>query len=268
MTAIYALMPEEGQLTLEQESLDSAALIPGRVLVEAETTVISPGTELSVFTAATPGVRQPGKWNAYPFRPGYGLVGRVVATGEGVQHLSAGTRVFCFGKHASHQIINTTSLKPMTKLFPIPEDFPADPGVMLRMALVALTGPQVSEVDPGDTVAVFGLGMVGNLAAQLYKAAGAHVIGLDTIPQRCEIARQCGIETVLDVPPEEQVAAIHALTDGKGAQITVEAVGHSAVMPNCAAACADFGQVVLLGRRVRRMLLISPLPYAKFTCAG
>jgi len=52
---------------------------------------------------------------------------------------------------------------------------------------------------------------------------------------------------VVDAPPEQQLEAVRDLTGGKGAAVTVEAVGHSAVVNTSIAACADFGQVILLG---------------------
>lgn len=247
VNATYAIVPDELKLDLMEETLDLDALHPEAVAVEAETTVISPGTELAIFAALSPGVRIPGSWNAYPYRPGYGLVGRVLEVGSAVQRVQPGDRIFCFGKHASHQIYSMRSGKPMVSIFRIPEDIPAERMAMLRMALVAIHAPQITVCHPGDTVAVFGLGVVGNLAAQLYRQAGLRVIGLDPVTSRCEIARQAGIETVLDVAPDQQVQAIRDLTGGRGAAVTVEAVGHSATVEAAVAACADFGQVILLG---------------------
>jgi 2-desacetyl-2-hydroxyethyl bacteriochlorophyllide A dehydrogenase len=245
--ATYAVIPDELQVTIAEEELDLDVIPPQALVVEAETTVISAGTELAIYTALAPGVRVRGSWNAYPYRPGYGLVGRIMATGEAVDRVSVGDRVFCFGQHASHQVYNMVSGKAVRSIFKVDEDLPAEQLVMLRMAMVAIHAPQITKCDPGDTVAVFGLGTVGNLAAQLYRQAGLHVIGVDPVQSRCKIARQVGIETIVDVPPEHQLEAIHELTDGRGTQVTVEAVGHSAVVNTSIAACADFGQVILLG---------------------
>jgi 2-desacetyl-2-hydroxyethyl bacteriochlorophyllide A dehydrogenase len=245
--ATYAVIPYEFQVVLAKEVIDLDAVPPQAVVVQAETTVISAGTELATYTALTPGVRTPGSWNEYPCRPGYGLVGRVLAVGQAVERVAAGDRVFCFGHHASHQVYNMASGKAVRAIFKVDEDIPAEQLVMLRMAMVAIHAPQLTECHPGDTVAVFGLGTVGNLAAQLYRQAGLHVIGLDPVQARCDVARQVGIETVVDAPPEQQLEAVRDLTGGKGAAVTVEAVGHSAVVNTSIAACADFGQVILLG---------------------
>jgi 2-desacetyl-2-hydroxyethyl bacteriochlorophyllide A dehydrogenase len=245
--ATYAVFSDQYQAELQQETIDFDTVPPYGVILEAETTVISAGTELAIYSATAPGVRTPGSWNAYPWRPGYGLVGRVLATGTAVDRVQTGDRVFCFGKHASHQIYNMSSSKPMVAIYKIPEDLSATYLAMLRMALVAVHAPMLTTYRPGETIAVFGLGVVGNLAAQLYRHAGLQVIGLDPVKQRCDAAREAGLDWVLDVPPEQQIEAIHDLTGGRGADVTVEAVGHSAVVQNCVTACADKGQVILLG---------------------
>jgi 2-desacetyl-2-hydroxyethyl bacteriochlorophyllide A dehydrogenase len=247
MEAIYAVIPNERVLTIEQEEIGPADLRPDEILVEAETTVVSAGTELANFTALSPGVWIPGSWNAYPWRPGYGLVGHVRATGSEKLGFAEGQRIFCFGKHASLQRYEVTHDKPFGAAFPLDESLPATEAIMARMALIGITAPQVTEFEKGDTVAIFGLGLVGNFAAQLYQLEGAKVIGLDVISERCVRAKSAGIETVLDVKSEEQVEALLELTGGQGVEVAVDAVGHSAVIEACVEVCAPSGQVILLG---------------------
>jgi 2-desacetyl-2-hydroxyethyl bacteriochlorophyllide A dehydrogenase len=247
LSAQYAFVPDQNQIELAEEVIDLDDLPSNACVVEAEMTVISPGTELAVYSAMAPGVRTPGSWNAYPWRPGYGLVGRVIETGASVERVHQGDRVFCFGKHASHQIYSLVSAKPISAIYLVPEDVPATALAMLRMALVAIHAPQLTQCRPGDTVAVFGLGVVGNLAAQLYRHAGLQVIGLDPVAMRCERARQAGVEQVVQVAPELQLDALRDLTGGRGAEVCVDAAGHSAVVESAVAACADFGQIILLG---------------------
>jgi threonine dehydrogenase-like Zn-dependent dehydrogenase len=110
-----------------------------------------------------------------------------------------------------------------------------------------MTAPNATELALGDTVAVFGLGLVGNLAAQLYRLRGARVIGVDPVGTRCDLAREVGIDCVVDVPPSDQVEAVKEATGGEGAQVTVDATGLTPVCMTCVQATALFGQVVLLG---------------------
>ncbi len=247
MDTLYAVIVEERHLLLATEDIAPDRLAPKDILVEAETSVISAGTELAIYTAIAPGVRSPGSWNAYPFRPGYGVVGRVLARGSAVTHLQEGDRILCFGTHASRQILNVSGDTPRHAAFPMGEDLSAETAVMLRMALIACAAPLAAQGEASDTVCVLGLGVVGNLAAQLFQHAGMRVIALDIVPQRCDLARQVGIETALAVDPGDQVEAIRNLTDGKGVAIAVDAVGDSRVVANCIQVCAPFGQVILLG---------------------
>jgi 2-desacetyl-2-hydroxyethyl bacteriochlorophyllide A dehydrogenase len=247
MQAIYTVMPDERVLEIHQEEIDPAGLGLNELLIRAEASVVSAGTELANFTALSPGVWVPGSWNAYPWRPGYGMVGQVVATGGGTKDFHDGERVFCFGKHASLQRFQVSDEEPYNSAFPVDPGLPASTIMIARMALIGIAGPQVADFQTGDTVVVFGMGLVGNLAAQLYQISGSKVIGVDLVPERCEIARQTGIETVVDVPIENQMDAIRDLTNGLGVDIAVDAVGETGIIQMCVELCAPHGQVILLG---------------------
>ena len=82
------------------------------------------------------------------------------------------------------------------------------------------------EVEPGATVAVLGLGPVGLCAVQAALAEGAGgVVAVDTVPERLELARELGAEAV-HLTEEDPRAAVKALTEGRGADATIDAVGH------------------------------------------
>jgi 2-desacetyl-2-hydroxyethyl bacteriochlorophyllide A dehydrogenase len=81
-------------------------------------------------------------------------------------------------------------------------------------------------VGPGDAVAVLGLGPVGLCAVQAARAAGAgHVIAIDTVADRLEMARAFGAEPV-HLTEEDPKAAAKAATDGRGVDAAIDAVGH------------------------------------------
>lgn len=183
----------------------------------------------------------------FPARPGYGSIGRIEAKGEGVKEFNIGDRVFYAGKHASLQRFKHGENHQWAYLFPVPEDMDPVEASVGCMAQIAMTAPNVTELKLGDKVAVFGLGMVGILAAMLYRLRGAEVIGVDPVKERCELAQNMGIHTVVNVAADRQVEEIMKLTENKGAEVTVDAAGHSAVVCNCIKAAALFGQVVLVG---------------------
>jgi len=249
MKAIYALIPDKEIIQILEEEIDEKEIDETQILVKAEASIISAGTELAAFTALSKGVYKKGAWNAYPWRPGYGLVGRIVAAGKGITRFKPGNRIFCFGRHASLQVydINPTGKTPHKSAFPLDEGIDKIKAVAARMGQVAITAPQISSYQEGDTVAVYGLGTVGNLAAQLYQLGGAKVICLDPVKGRCETAKACGLKTVLHVKPDEQVSAVLDLTDGKGAAVAVDAAGNSRVIRNCLNSVTKYGEVILLG---------------------
>lgn len=87
---------------------------------------------------------------------------------------------------------------------------------------------EYADVPEGGTVAVFGLGPVGQLTARIALNAGRRVIGVDRVPERLALAKQHGVE-VLDLDEVDNIPeAILALTDGRGADGTVDAVGMEA----------------------------------------
>jgi 2-desacetyl-2-hydroxyethyl bacteriochlorophyllide A dehydrogenase len=249
MRAKYAVIPEKEHCEIRFEDLDPANLSADELLVKADFSMVSAGTELAGFCALSPGVYQKGAWNAYPWRPGYGLTGSIIAAGLNQKEFNPGGPVFCFGRHAELQIfpVDLEGKNPSLSAF-VPDNRLDNKTITAaRMGLVSLTAPQVSGLETGSTVAVFGLGMVGNLTAQIYQHLGARVIAFDPIAMRCETARRTGILEVINVPPQKQLDALMDLTSAKGANICVDAVGSSAVIQTCIKGTANYGKIVLLG---------------------
>lgn len=253
MDSTYVVFPRVNEVKVEQEVLDTSNLKPLEAIIQNEASIISTGTECARLTGLETG-------QTFPTRPGYGCIGRIVEKGAGLADFKIGDRVFYAGKHASVNRFLHGQDHQWGWLYPAREEVDPVEGSMVCMAAIAMTAPVVTELDPGDTVAVFGLGLVGALAAQLYRIQGARVIGLDPVRTRCDLARRLGIREILDVPSEKQAEAVKELTGGRGADVTVDAVGHSKVIEACVAATAKLGQVVLLGTpRAPVDMNVSPL---------
>ena len=230
----------EGKVSLDDAEI-SDATPPGEILVETEATFISAGTELSGYQGLNPGRPMPGPPD-YPLAPGYLNVGRVLAVGDDVHEFRAGDRVFSFARHASHHYAAVDGV-----VVAVPEEIDSQTAAASWLAGIALTSVQASDVSLNDWVAVFGLGMVGNLAAQLFKLSGARVIGIDPVPFRRGLAREVGIEHTVGGSDEEVGSRIRELCGPEGAGITVEAVGHSRVAEEAAELTAPYGELILLG---------------------
>ena len=87
-------------------------------------------------------------------------------------------------------------------------------------------GIEWANVVPGETVAVFGCGPVGLMAQKAAWVKGAgRVIGVDLVPERLEMARRTAKSETIDLSREDPVERIRELTNGRGADVCVDAVG-------------------------------------------
>ena len=232
MKATHIVFTAPWQAELQPFDFDEAAQ-PNDVVIEITHSLVSPGTELAILAGTE-------AWAKLPFVPGYAGCGKVLAVGEAVEGIATGDRVFSYSKHASVG-------RGRAVVLPLPEGLDAARACFARMAAVSITALRASQAELGDYVAVFGLGLVGNLAAQLFSLAGCEVIGIDLSPRRCELARACGVAHVVnpkDVAPKEAVAAI---TGGEMCQTVVEATGLSPVGMQASELAGKLGEVILLG---------------------
>jgi S-(hydroxymethyl)mycothiol dehydrogenase len=117
-------------------------------------------------------------------------------------------------------------------------------GVMAGLGAAMFTG----EIGRGDSVAVFGCGGVGCAAiAGATLAGAARVIGVDLDARKLELAKRFGATDVVDASATDPVEAIRALTDGNGADVCIEAVGHPKVFEQAFFARDLAGTVVQVG---------------------
>ncbi len=230
------------QVELQTAEMDVSVLDADELLIDTEYTFISSGTELANYTGREPKVFQKGTWCEYPWRSGYANVGIVRDIGPGVTRAAPGDRVFTYGRHAS-----TIRYSQDRLVAPVRQAM--DPAVVAasRMAGVAMTALVVSEIGMNPWVVVFGLGLVGNLASQMFQIQGCRVIGVDPVAERRLLAQQCGISDTVGGTADETAAQIQEITNGALGDITVDAVGHSAVVMQALKATANHGQIILLG---------------------
>jgi len=87
---------------------------------------------------------------------------------------------------------------------------------------------EYAAIPEGGSVAVFGLGPIGQISSRIAQHKGARVIGVDLVPERLEMARRHGIET-LDLSAVDDISdEIRGMTDGRGTDSTIDAVGMEA----------------------------------------
>jgi threonine dehydrogenase-like Zn-dependent dehydrogenase len=115
----------------------------------------------------------------------------------------------------------------MANLAPIPDHL-TDEQVLMCPDIMStgFAGSESGEVRIGDTVAVFALGPIGLCAVAGARLMGAtRIIGVDTVPARIAAARKLGCDHVVDFAAGDPVAEIMRLTDGRGVDVAIEALG-------------------------------------------
>jgi threonine dehydrogenase-like Zn-dependent dehydrogenase len=112
----------------------------------------------------------------------------------------------------------------------VPEGPPDERFVYLSDVLpTAWQAVEYADPPEGGTVAVFGLGPIGQMSARIAAHRGARVIGVDSVPERLELARRYDVETIDDGDVNGDVwKAVQERTDGRGADATIDAVGMEA----------------------------------------
>jgi predicted dehydrogenase len=137
-----------------------------------------------------------------PLALGYSSAGRVVGIGEGVNDIRVGDRVACAG--AGYAVHAEVACVPRLLVAKLPEPSPVtfEEAAFATLGSVALHGIRTAEVKLGDTVAVIGLGLLGQLTVQILKAAGCRVLGMDIAPNRAELASRLGADATAALSSE------------------------------------------------------------------
>ena len=229
------------------------------------------GTDLHILKGDVPAVT-PGRIL------GHEAVGTVESVGSAVKNLSPGDRVLvscitacgscrfcregsygqCLGGGGwilGHKIDGTQAeyvRVPFadTSTFAIPDGVTDEEVLML--ADIGPTGYEVGvlngHVAPGDVVAVVGAGPVGLSAVMGSKLfSPAHVVAIDLSDARLDAAKQFGADVVVNPSREDALEVVHGLTQGLGADVTIEAVGVPATFEQCTALVRPGGTVANVG---------------------
>jgi len=236
MKATAVVAEKVGTVRVQELDLDEGDLRPDSVLLRTRHSLISPGTELACLAGSE------SSWFSLPRPLGYCAAGEVLKVGEAVSDVKVGDVVLTLSPHASYALAYRDQIRAK-----VPAGVDSKLAVFAHLAFVSMTALRVSWAELGDYVAVIGLGLVGNLAAQLFQAQGSRVIGIDKLASRLEIARQCGVESLVDASAEDSVSAVGMLTDGRGAEVVVEATGAPLAAFQGAQMAAPNGELVLLG---------------------
>ena len=180
---------------------------------------------------------------AEPMPMGYSGVGRVIACGKGVTEVQAGDLVAMVGT-AYHCEINRVSRTMLTK---VPEELTDyRQAVFCALGGIALEGIHQAEVVPGETVAVIGMGLVGQIVCRILNAYGCDVIGYDVVDKTMPGTR---LKAFINSGDDNAADMTKALTRGRGVDkvIITAATNSNAPMDLAAAIARDRGIICMIG---------------------
>jgi polar amino acid transport system substrate-binding protein len=178
---------------------------------------------------------------------GYSSAGVVVEVEGADVPLKPGDRVACMGGglavHAEYVTI------PKNLLAKVPDPVSLEEASFGALACIAMQGIRRADPTPGETIAVIGLGLIGQLSVRLLSAMGHPAIGLDLDAQRAAMAAELPGVTAWALGDTDSVEAARALTDGAGVDAAIVCAATASSDPTDLACdlCRKKGRVVIVG---------------------
>ncbi|WP_284352980.1 bi-domain-containing oxidoreductase [Roseisolibacter agri] len=176
---------------------------------------------------------------------GYSGAGVVIDVHPSVTDLAVGDRVAYGGQGTGHGECIMTGRNLVARL---PDEVPFEHACFATLGSIALNAVRIANLSLGDTVVVVGLGLVGQLIAQLARLQGGSVIATDLNPTRTALAREMGADQIV-AGGDGAEAAVASLTGGRGADCVIVAAAAKSAAPAQAALrmVRDRGRIVVVG---------------------
>ena len=178
---------------------------------------------------------------------GYSSAGIVIAVGKDVVGLSIGDKVACAGGgRANHAEVISV---PRNLVAKIPEGVSFEEAAFTTLGAISIQGIRRAEVRFGETVVIFGVGLLGQLAVQVAKVAGNKVIAIDVDSERVEFAKRMGADLCLVVGKDDLEKEILYYTGGIGADAVIiyAATSSSEPVNQAMRMCRKKGRIVVVG---------------------
>jgi len=231
----------------------------GQVLIRPQQVGIC-GTDVKVFTGAMP--------VSYPLVMGHEVVGIIQSVPAG-SHLSPGTRVLldparscghcdpcrnqrphlCRNAGLMGRDIDGVFAQyvraPANALLPIPESISDKAAGVLQVLGTCIHAQRAVSVFPGQVAAVIGLGVAGQLMVQLLRERGVRVVGITRSEWKLDLAARHGAEAV--ATPDQAASVLAELTDGRGPDLVVEAVGKEQTLAKAIELASVGGEILVFG---------------------
>jgi len=178
---------------------------------------------------------------------GYSSAGIVIALGKNVLDLNVGDRVACAGGgKANHAEVVSV---PRNLVAKIPQGVSFEEAALTTLGAISMHGIRRAEVTFGETLVIFGVGLLGQLAVQIAKAAGCKVVAIDVDSPRVEFAKRMGADVGLVVGKDDLEKEVLYYTGGIGADAVIiyAATSSSEPVNQAMRICRKKGRIVVVG---------------------
>jgi len=263
---------------LRIEEIEVPALKPGQVLVKVGACGIC-GSDVECFE----GKSKEGRYDIAPYTPGHEWGGRVVEVGKNVTTLKPGCKVTgdcvmacgvcrnCKDGLMPSACLNMreAGFRPDSPggmgeymvieekyLHRIPDNWTYEDGAWVETFSIGYFGiwGNGGHIDASDTAIIFGCGPVGVSATMVAKTSGAHVIVVEPLKSRRDIAMKYGADAVVDSSSCDVVEEIMSLTGGRGGSVVVEASGKDPAITSLFEVAGHGARIRLIGHSIGRKI--------------
>ncbi len=238
---------------VEIRDCEVGVISENEVKIKTLFTGFSSGTEMSVYRGTAPFYRKRFDsdlhlflesnevWN-YPICYGYINVGEVIELGSKVTSLQKEDIVFSYQPHQTESIVKASDA---TKL---PKDIEPILGIFIANINTTFNGILDSRINLGETVTIFGCGLLGQLLIQQAKLSGAgQIIAIDMLDKRLDIASRSGADITLNPTKEKDIALeIRGLTNNIGSDVVIDVSGSDKALHEAIRTAAFQGTVVAM----------------------
>jgi len=248
------------------EDVDKPVIEKDEVLLRVKSVSVCNATDMHFLKGEIPGV-------VYPLpagKPGHECCGEVVKVGPNVESLKPGDRVVpgpvyalpcgkCFYCERGKQELCENPgvadfayaqfLKvPARFCYPLPENVSYNEGAVIDLVACALHGIYRADVSVGNSIAIIGQGPAGLLLTQLARLAGAEsVITCDITDWRLKVSSKMGSDATVNSVREDPIRRVLELTDGKGVDMAIDAVGKPVTARQAVEMVKPGGRTVIFG---------------------
>jgi L-iditol 2-dehydrogenase len=263
------------------ETVQVPKIAPGELLVRVHTCGIC-GTDLKKIASGS---------HSAPRIFGHETAGVVAAVGDGVSEFEPGDRVVVFHhipcgecyycRHKTFAQCETYKKVGCTAGFEpsgggfaeyvrvmdwivtrgtvrIPDGVSFEQACFVEPVNTCMKGIETLQLIPGERVLVIGQGPIGIILSTLAKRAGATVVTSDLYPERLTISRTFGLTNLIDASRADTVKTVRELTEGRGADAAIVAVGGNSLIRTAMDAVRPGGRVLLFAQTVRGEAMIDP----------